>query len=384
MPSLPTRRPPPLGHAAALLALSLIVSACVTVPRDAGQPTVEPSAAATPAASRGPVSDISPSTTADASSAEPSAAASATASPVASPTPVPRSAEPSIGYLTVDASTSFVRAITGGLRTAAAEAGVDLVECAAVPTRNGVMSCATELAQAGVHGLISLQPFTDLSEDICAMTGDAPTIGIIYDQGPCQVSLLEIDHFESGRIAGEAMGQLAADRWGCDVRAFVSLESGTGDPVGRARMDGYREGYREHCDLPKEVVALSNAQHLVTARTQMATLLERLKGKPILVAGVSDIAILGAMQAASDAGREKQLWYSGQLADPAIRDEIACDERYIASVAQFPERFGSVLVPDLVDAIAGRDVPGRIEAELQLVTSTNVRQLFPDTPVCGE
>ncbi len=341
----------------------------MTVPRDGAAP----SSASSSSASVAPITSSSPSasTLPDASTTDASTAP-------------PRSADPSIGYISLDGSQAFVQAVSVGIRESATAAGIDLVECDSGWTRKGVKACADQLAQAGVHGVISFQPFSDLAAEVCATTGNAPTIGVVYDQGPCQVSLLQIDQAESGRMAGAAMGQFAALRWGCDVKAYISLESDDGDSIGAERMQGYRDGYQEYCELPKETRTLSGAQHLVTAKTQVAAALEKLKGKPILVAGVSDIAILGAMEAAADAGREDHLWYSGQLADPAIRAEIACNDRYIASVAQLPERFGSALVPTLLDAIEGRDVVPRIDAELQLVTAENVRQLFPDTPACGE
>jgi len=327
-------------------------------------------------ASAPPTALMPPDAPSDLTSTETASAAPATVPP--------RSAEPSIGYISLDGSQAFVQAVSVGIRESATAAGIDLVECDSGWSRQGVKACADQLAQAGVHGIISFQPFADLAAEVCATTGDAPTIGIVYDQGPCQVSILQIDQAESGRMAGAAMGQFAALRWGCDVKAYISLESDDGDSIGAERMQGYRDGYQEHCELPKETRTLSGAQHLITAKTQVAAALEKLKGRPILVAGVSDIAILGAMEAAADAGREDHLWYSGQLADPDIRAEIACNDRYIASVAQLPERFGTTLVPTLVDAIEGRDVVPRIDAELQLVTAENVRQIFPDTPACGE
>jgi ribose transport system substrate-binding protein len=295
-----------------------------------------------------------------------------------------RSAALSIGYISLDESQAFVRSVSDGIQRAADAAGIDLVACDAGWTRAGVEACAERLSEAGVHGLISFQPFDDLAAGVCAATGDAPTIGIVYEQGPCQVALLEIDQAESGRLAGEAMGRFAAERWDCEVAAYVALESGADDPIGGARMEGHRAGYQEQCDLPRDTRALDGAQHLATARTQVAALLSTLRGRPILVAGVSDIAILGAMEAAADAGRSNQLWYSGQLADPAIRREIACDDHFIASVAQFPERFGDTVVPALVEAIEGRAVAPRMEAELALVTAANVRSLYPDTPACDE
>jgi ribose transport system substrate-binding protein len=229
-----------------------------------------------------------------------------------------------------------------------------------------------------------MQPFADLAEEFCEATGDLPTIGIVYEQGSCQVSLLQVDQAESGRLAGAALGALAADRWGCDAKAFVALESGDGDPIGGARMQGYREGYREHCPLPRKRVRLSDAQHLITAQTKVASVLDDVSGRKIIVAGVSDPAALGALQAAASAGRADHLWAAGQLAEPAAREAIACDKHFVASVAQFPERFGRVAIPAIASAIDGAELPETLEAEMALVTAENVRELFPDTPACGE
>jgi ribose transport system substrate-binding protein len=184
-------------------------------------------------------------------------------------------------------------------------------------------------------------------------------------------------------MAGAALGAFAAKRFDCDVKAFVSLESSAEDEIGGARMDGYRAGYEEHCQLPRQTRRLTDAQHLVTAQNQFLQVLDEIKGKPIMVAGVSEDAILGAMSAAERRERTNHVWYSGQLADPAIRKTIACDKHYIASVARFPERFGHTVVPALVEAMDGVEVPPLLQAELELVTAENVRELFPDTPACG-
>ena len=309
-----------------------------------------------------------------AGSREPDAAGS----PQVTPTPPP----PSIGYIALDGAQWYVADVSRGVRTAVAGSGYDLVECDSGGTREGVLDCADQLAQAAVLGLISMQQFPDLAEEVCDTVGDVPTVGIIYDQGPCQVSLLEVDQTESGRLAGAALGALAAERWDCDVKDYVALGSGSGDAIGTARMEGYLTGYREQCKLPRQKRTLSDTQFLITAQTGMAGVLDEISGKPILVAGVTDLAALGALQAAAEAGRPNHVWVAGQLADPEARQAIACEARYVASVAQFPDRFGARVVPALVEAIEGGVVEPRIEAELGSVTAENVRQLFPDTPAC--
>ena len=363
----------------ATAALALLLAACVTVPRGSAPPAsaVPGSGSVAPSALASPASPSASPTVPDPSQL------AAGSTPPSSAIPS-RSAVPSIGYISLDGSQAYGQAIGAGIREAAATAGIQLVECDSGWTRAGVQACIDTLAAAGVHGVISFQPIADLAPELCRATGDAPTIGIVYDQGPCQVSLLQIDQAESGRLAGAELGRFAAERWDCDVKAYLSLGSDAEDPIGGARMEGFRSGYQEECPLPDDTRALSGAQYLATAQTQIAAVLDKVKGRPIVVAGVSDIAILGAMAAAAAAGRENHLWYAGQLAEPAIREVIACDDHMVASVAQFPERYGGIVVPALLDAIAGREVPPQLQAELELVTAANVRQLFPDTGACDE
>ena len=291
---------------------------------------------------------------------------------------------PRIGYISLDDDLAYVRSVTSGIHAAVEAAGLELVECDPGWTREGVLACAERLGDIGIDGLLSFQPFADLSGQVCELTGMVPTAGIVFDQGPCEVTGLHVDQAEAGRLAGEHVGRVAQRRWDCEVSAYVSLESSDADPDGRTRMDGYRSGYEEHCPLPDRSPVLDGADRLITAQTAMARLLDDLRGRRILVVGINEDAILGAMAAAAEAGRADDLWYSGQLADPAIRGHIACDRRYLASVAQFPERFGDQLVPLLVEAVIGQAVPPAVEAPLALVTADNVRELFPDTPPCEE
>ncbi len=320
--------------------------------------------------------------------AEPALAATASAQASTAPSEVvasPATAEPSgpsIGYLGLDGSQAYTQALSQGLRVAAAGAGVDLVECHADVTAAGVLACAEDLAEARVSGVVSMQPFGEIAGDVCDALEGVPVVGIAYEQGPCQVSLLQVDH-ESGRLAGDALGALVAERWECEAKAFVTLELSADDPIGAARIAGFRQGYKEHCALPKTKRPLPDAQHLITAKTQMGEVLDGLSGRPIIVAGVSDIGVLGALEAAREAGKADRVWAAGQLADQAALQTIACDKHYLASVAHFPERFGAVVVPALIDAIEGREVLPQLGSELALVTAENVRELFPETPECG-
>jgi ribose transport system substrate-binding protein len=353
--------------AAGLAGLLTIPAGCVTVTRSDQRASAPGGASTSPVAT-----GAAPAGTA---STGPAAVGSAPSGPAAV-------AATRVGYLALDEDSVFLAAVSEGIVSAARAAGVDLVTCDGGWTRDGIVACATQLGQAGVAGLVSLQPIADLAPQVCAAVGGVPTVGIVFEQGPCQVAHLAIDQAASGRLAGEALGRFAAERWACQASAYVSLESSDADPDGRARMAGYREGYQAHCPLPQRTLRLDGADRLVTAQTQLARRLAQLKGDRIIVAGITEDAILGAMAAAAAAGRSDDLWFSGQLADPAIRQRIACDPRYVASVTQHPEAYGERVMPLLLGAIDGRAVPPLVEAQLELVTAANVRELFPDTPAC--
>lgn len=352
---------------ATALAGGLVVSACVSVSlRDDGG---ESGASGSPTPSAGPAT--SAATGASAPAVPTAGSAEASLAP----------GQRRIGYLSLDERNAFVATVSASVREAAAAADVELVTCDPGWTRAGVVACARQLADAGIQGALGFQPFSDLAPEVCATLG-VPIVGIVFDQGPCQVSWLRVDQAAAGRLAGEAVGRFAAEAWDCQTSAYLSLESNDADPDGRERMAGYRAGYEEHCPLPDRTFQLDDADRLVTAQAQVARRLAELPGKRIVIVGLNEDAILGAMAAASAAGRQDETWYSGQLADAPIRQVIACDEHYIASVAQFPERFGSLLLPVLSDALEGRSVPAVIEAPLELVTADNVREFFPDTALC--
>jgi len=71
-----------------------------------------------------------------------------------------------------------------------------------------------------------------------------------------------------------------------------------------------------------------------TARDAVAALLGSLAGKSrIIVVAMNDDGALGALDAAKAAGRESDVWVSGQGAEPRVRDLIRTDEHYLGDAA---------------------------------------------------
>jgi ribose transport system substrate-binding protein len=286
-----------------------------------------------------------------------------------------------IGYISLGDSVPFVKLVSDGIKQAAADAGQDLAFCDSEIDAAKALACAQNLKVQGVQGVLNFQVFQDSSKEICAAYGDLPTIAIDIVQPPCQVAFMGANNKAAGKMAGEAIGKYAKDTWNCDITAYVSLESTAAGAANTDRMGGYREGFTEFCPIKNEHV-LDGADRTDPALTQMTDLLGALPGNHIVVVAINEDGILGAIGAANTLGRQKDLFYSGQGTDPSIWKDIACNPNYIASTAYFPEKYGTLLIPNMVTKLSGGSIPENIFTQHQIINKDNIRTVYPATPAC--
>jgi len=349
--------------AALLGGLAIAVAACSS--SSSGSPAPA-SAAASQAASQ-------------AASSEPSASASADASASAS-----QSAQKfKIGYISLGDSVPFVKLVSDGIKQAAADAGQDLAFCDSQIDQAKALECAQNLKVQGVQGVLNFQVFQDSSPEICEAYGNVPTIAIDIIQPPCQVAFMGANNREAGRMAGAELGKYAKATWNCDYTAYVSLESTASGQANTDRMGGFRDGFKESCDIPKDKERiLDGADRTDPALEQMTNLLGALPGNRIIVVAINEDGILGAIAAANTLGRQRDLWYGGQGADPSAWKDIACNPNYIATVAYYPERYGTLLIPNMVKKLQGESIPENIFTQHEVINRDNIRTIYPETPAC--
>jgi ribose transport system substrate-binding protein len=288
-----------------------------------------------------------------------------------------------IGYISLGDSVPFVKLVSDGIKEAATAAGQELLFCDSEIDAAKALACAQNLKVQGAQGVLNFQVFQDSSPEICAAYGDVPTIAIDIVQPPCQIAFMGANNREAGRMAGAAIGKYAKDTWDCDYTAYVSLESTAAGAANTDRMGGYRDGFKEFCEIPadKERV-LDGADRTDPALEQMTNLLGALPGDKIVVVAINEDGILGAIGAANTLGRQTDLYYSGQGTDPSIWKDIACNPNYIASTAYFPERYGTLLIPNMVKALQGETIEENIFTEHEIITKDNIRTVYPETPAC--
>lgn len=332
--------------------VALVAAAC-------SNPAASPSAPASAAASEAPATDA-PASEAPASEA-------------------PKSHK--IGYMSLGEFIPFVKLVSDGILQAGKDAGHEVFICDSNLDTAKALDCANQFKVQGVEGVLNFQVDQASSPQICAAYGDLPTIAIDIIQPPCQVAFMGADNENAGKISGQAIGKYAKDTWNCDYTAYVSLESTAAGAANTARMGGFRKGFTEFCPITNEKI-LDGADRTDTALPKVSDLLTALPGNRIVVVAINEDGIVGAIGAAKTAGRSGDLFYAGQGADPSVWKTIACDPQYIGTTAYYPERYGSLLIPAMVAKLEGGSIPENIFTEHELITSENIRTIYPTTPAC--
>jgi ribose transport system substrate-binding protein len=314
-----------------------------------------------------------------ATSAAPTTAGASASASASSSAPAAKSHK--IGYISLGDSVPFVKLVSDGIIKAGKDLGQSVFFCDSKIDTAAALDCANQMKVQAVEGVLNFQVDQKSSPEICTAYGNLPTIAIDIVQKPCQVAFMGADNHTAGKLAGEAIGKYAKDTWNCAYTAYVSLESTAAGDANTARMGGYRDGFKEFCPITNEKI-LDGADRTDPALTKVSDLLTALPGSKIVVVAINEDGILGAIGAAKTAGRQKDLFYAGQGTDPSIWKTVACDPQYIASTAYFPELYGTLLIPAMVTQLEGGTIPANIFTQHKVITSQNIRTVYPTTPAC--
>ena len=245
-----------------------------------------------------------------------------------------------LGYLSYGDLVPFVSEISGGIRAQAELAGAVLEECDAKLDPGRVSSCMKQLSEAGVKGIIQFQGTLADPVAVCAEApAGVPVLAVEFAQ-PCAKTLVSADDLRAGQIAGRAVGEWVKARWSCTYDAYVSFGSVAAATKSQRRMEGYWQGFSAVCPVTGDFSGIADTEAL--AKAAMTEALATLAGKTkIIVVAVNGDAARGALAAAHAAGREGDVWVSGQGGDEASRALIRTNEHYLGDAAYFPERYGA-------------------------------------------
>lgn len=278
-----------------------------------------------------------------------------------------------------DSQVPFSKLVTDSMKAQAAAAGAELIVCDSALDGAKALACAQSFKTQGVQGYLNFQVDAKVAAAICEQGPQVPVIAIDIEQKPCQISFMGASNKRAGFIAGEALGQAMKEKFDCKYDAFVSMEQPAAGAVNEARMGGYREGFSSVCGDITNLKQIDGGGALDSARTKFADVLTSIPdAKTIVVVGINDDSILGAFAAAKTAGRADQIWGSGQGADPSSWCEIKNNPNWVVDTAYFPERYGEIGIPYLIDAVKGETIPELLLVPHQAVTAANITEFYPD------
>ena len=325
--------------------------------------------------------------TTPARSASTSAASSSTAAP-STATPAPGTVVPfrtaaagtaagkRFGLVSPAGSDPFGKAVTDSVIAQVDAAGADLIRCDPGDDEALLLDCARRMATQQVDGWIVVQP-GDLGEALCeAGPSGVPLIVVAAAPVSCQTAAVGADDRRAGFLVGTALGEIARTRSHCVPDAFLIATNSEADVVSAQRVDGIRTGYASICpgSLTKGLVMDAGTQdRAYQAFTTATTALP--DDAEILVAAVNDGAALGIAAAIPDA-RTQHVSLAGIGADQRARCEIRANPSWIGDAALFPDRYGEVVVPALLDATESRRIPQSMYIQTTFVTADTLDRFY--------
>ncbi len=346
---------------------TVLASACSSAVTPAAAPTTAPAAttAAKPAASTAPA--------AAAATTAPAAPAATTAAKPAAST-APAAAAPTTGPAATAGGTASkfkVGMAVGGntccewmkyqgdvARALAEQRGWEYVEL----SNNNDAPTATKNAdifiQSGVNAVIEFNGQPSVNPVMAEKFTAAKIPVITYDIAQPGFYFVGIDNLAAGMAGGEALGNIAKDKWNCQPDLVISAEGEGAGIVNTWRTGGMRDGLKKVCpDIAenKYVSFESNGQASVGLPAARDLLAAHPEAKRMLVVGLNDGGVLGAIQAAEQLGRADEIIGWGQ--DGSFITGPDVNSHLVGSVFYFLEGYAVYAFNQVLDKIAAGTPP---------------------------
>ena len=285
-----------------------------------------------------------------------------------------------IGFTQLGLGVPFTEALQRGMEAAAKTAGVKLVTCDSKFDAAAALECARQFRTQKVDGLVTFQADAAAAANICAEGPKVPVIAIDIVQQPCQTAFVGAANVYAGQIVGYALGQYFKKNFDCQYDGWLSLESLAVGVVNDQRMGGMREGFAKVCGQVKNlrVIDTGAGGQSDAAQRQVTDTLTALPGaKKVIVVGINEDVITGALAAARSQNRTDDLYIGAQNFDPS-NCQIWTAPHFIATAAYFPERYAELIIPNLIKAVKGQTIAKQILVPHEVITKDNMNSIYPE------
>lgn len=273
-----------------------------------------------------------------------------------------------VGFGNLGESVPFAVLVREGIERVAEQCNVEISNADNALDPQIALDNARTFVQRGVEGVVEFQVDGDASGAICDILGDLPVIAIDIPHEECAV-FMGANNRVAGELTGQGAGEAAQEMWDCEIDQIVTFEGFASGQVSIDRLNGSIAGLESVCpdleygnyeewspDVPDSIITRLDAD-----RTDPAFQMGRdyLTAHPdadnIVALCLNEDACIGFHSAVEGAGRSGQVILASNGADPSAHDLIRNDENYAGATAFFPERYGELVIPNIIRMMNGEE-----------------------------
>ncbi|CAN5857617.1 hypothetical protein BH24DEI2_BH24DEI2_18940 [soil metagenome] len=191
-----------------------------------------------------------------------------------------------------------------------------------------------------------------------------------------------VDNYQTGFIAGKALGTWIRSTWQGEVDTLIVLEEKRAGPLPAARIQGQLQGLEHElgflADLPKILLDSGNTSER-SYQQVLAALSDLPSETRLAVLSFNDDAALGALRALQESGRASRATIIRQGADRHIRQEIRQGNPVIVgSTAFMPDTYGDSIIDLALKILQGKAVPPAVYSKHAFISRTNIDDFYQD------
>jgi ribose transport system substrate-binding protein len=202
---------------------------------------------------------------------------------------------------------------------------------------------------------------------------DIPVPGATYYGG---------DNYFAGKLAGEALGAAAADKWGdqkVDL-ALIEQQSLAGQQTLQARTLGIQAGIQKSLPyLTQDQIVIFEGQNDPNKASEAiaAQLTAHPKAQRIVIGMLGDSNAIASANVANDAKRDALVSGIGgdDVGIKALRD--GDPPNFIGTSLFLPEHYGDDLIPLGCRLLAGEQIPAQVFVNHVFLDKNNLNQYYP-------
>lgn len=290
-----------------------------------------------------------------------------------------------IGFANLTEKHEFAATVRQGLELAAKARGhIELVLADNASDPEVAVANARELldpARGRVDLLIEYQQDEHANyviTDLCRSAGvpviavDIPASGAVY---------FGVDNYRVGSLAGDAAVRWIRQHWDGRLDKVVCLEQPESGAIPATRLQAQLDRLHAAFALPEaDIIRCDTHGDLEASQRAAIQALRTIPwNKRVLMIGINFNSALGSLAAAEALDRQAYTGVVSQNASARIRQELLRrNPMLIGAVDYFPQHYGARLLALALELLEGRPVPPAIYTDHLLLTSANVRQVYPD------